>query len=130
MHLEKMEFLVDGVNEADASGQQVEGADAAVGNAVNALGDFIKNVAGTQHRFGDISEFGFVESVLDLAFAVGQPMRYRGFHSKTPFGSWRLEVVQLSDAEKNKEFRVFFKNSGRKPHLGSLDQGLATSPGR
>jgi hypothetical protein len=36
-----------------------------------------------------------------------------------------MKVVQLSDAEKNKEFRVFFKNAYRKTKPGSLDQGLA-----
>ena len=73
MNLEKLESFVDGVNEADASGQQVKGAHAAVGDAMHALSDFVMDVAGAEHGMGTIAKFGFVEPVLDLALAGGQP---------------------------------------------------------
>ena len=66
-------------------GQHVHGTDAAAGNAMHAFGDFVMDIAGGEHGFGTIAEFGFVESVLDFALAGGQLLAYGGLHSKSPF---------------------------------------------
>ncbi len=46
MDFEQVQVVVDGVDEADASGQQVDGADAAVGQAAGAVGDLVMDVGG------------------------------------------------------------------------------------
>ena len=54
--LEQVDVVVDGVNEADASSEQVKGAKAAVGNAVDAFGDFVVDVAGGEDGSGAIPQ--------------------------------------------------------------------------
>ncbi len=66
--LEQVEVVVDGVNEADASSEQVKGAKAAVGNAVDAFGDFVVDVAGGEDGSGAIPQSSGVETLLDFAF--------------------------------------------------------------
>src|ERR1700733_10408625 len=63
----------------------MHGAEAAKGQAMSALGNFVLNVAGGEHGFGAIAEFGFVETALDLALASGQALAYGSFHSKPPY---------------------------------------------
>jgi len=50
VNLEEMEFAIDGIDEADALSEEMKGADAAVADAVNAIGDFIVDVAGGEDR--------------------------------------------------------------------------------
>src|SRR5208283_638984 len=71
-HLENLELPIDSVNKANASGQEMKRTNAAIGNGMHALGDFVLDIAGGEHRFGAIAEFRFVESPLDLALAGGQ----------------------------------------------------------
>ena len=53
--------------------QGVEGADTAVGDAASPCGDFIVDVAGSEHGSGATAEVGLVEAALDAALAVVQP---------------------------------------------------------
>src|SRR5262249_57826378 len=62
--------------------EQVEGADAAVGDAVDAVADLIVDVAGGEHRRGATAEVGGVEATLKPALAVAEPLVYRWVHSK------------------------------------------------
>ena len=81
--LEQVQAAVDGVDEAELAGQQVDGADAAVADAAAALGDFVVDVAGGEHGLGTAAQVALVEAVLDAALAAGQFLSYAGVHSKS-----------------------------------------------
>jgi hypothetical protein len=70
--LEQVQPSVDGVDQADLSGQGVDGADAAVGDAPSAVGDLLVDVAGRKHRLAASAELRFVQAPLDAALAVVQ----------------------------------------------------------
>jgi hypothetical protein len=82
--LQDWEPLVDGVNETDLASQQMHGANAAKGQAAGPIGNFKLNVAGSEHGFGTVTEFLFVESAFNLALASGQALAYGSLHSKPP----------------------------------------------
>jgi hypothetical protein len=50
--LEQLESAVDGLGESEATGEGVDGSDAADGEATGTLGNLIVDVAGGQDRFG------------------------------------------------------------------------------
>jgi hypothetical protein len=83
VNLEEMEFAIDGVDEADALGEEMKGADAAVTDAVHAVGDFVVDVAGGEDGPMAAAGFGFVEPALDTALVSVQSMSYLGIHSKS-----------------------------------------------
>jgi len=70
-----VQFIVDGVDESDASGQEVERADAAVGDAAVPLGDFVVNVGGLEGGLVEILELGFFEPVADASLVASQSPR-------------------------------------------------------
>ena len=79
---EQVQLIVDGLNEADASGQEVEGADAAVGDAAVAVGDFVMDVGGREDGLVDVVELGLVEPSVNPTLAAFQLSSYLGIHSK------------------------------------------------
>ena len=82
MALEQMEVGVDGGDQAGAACQQEHGADAAGGEAVDALAEFVVDVAGGDH--GAIA-FGFGaigDAVEDSPLASSQFVQDTGIHSK------------------------------------------------
>ena len=83
MDLEQVQAAVDGVDQAELPGQEVDGADAAVGDAAAAVADFVVDVAGGEHGSGAVAEVGLVEASLDPALAAGQFLAYLGVHSKS-----------------------------------------------
>ncbi len=72
MDLEQVQAFVDGVDQADLPGQNVDSADAAVGQAARAVGDLIVDVAGRELRSVAIPELGLVQAAVDAALAVGE----------------------------------------------------------
>ena len=74
VNLEEMEFAIDGVDEADALGEEMKGADAAVADAVNTLGDFVVDVAGGEDWAIRAAGFGFIEPTLDTALVSVEAM--------------------------------------------------------
>jgi hypothetical protein len=80
---EQVQVLVDGIDEADALGQQVKRADAAVADAMNAVGDFIVNVGRGEGGPVGVAEPFLIESSFDSALAVLQDLVYLGVHSKS-----------------------------------------------
>src|SRR5271156_2000210 len=78
-----MRSSIDGVDETDASREQMESADAAVADAVHAIGDFIVDVGRGEHGPMAADWFGFVEPPLDTALASAEAMSYLGIHSKS-----------------------------------------------
>jgi hypothetical protein len=75
------------IDEADAAGQQVDGADAAVDDAAAALANVIMDVTCREHRSAAVPDLGFVEAAADTALAVGQLPSYSSFHSKSLLAS-------------------------------------------
>src|SRR5207237_4003873 len=80
---EQMEFAINGIDEADALGEKMKGADAAVTDAVHAVGDFVVDVDGGKDRPMAAEGFGFVEAALGTALVSVQAMSYLGIHSKS-----------------------------------------------
>jgi hypothetical protein len=85
MDLEQMEAIIDGLNEADFAGEQMEGAYAAGSEAMYAIGDVVMDIGSGEHRFGAIAEFGFIEPPINLPLAVRQLLTYGSIHSKSLF---------------------------------------------
>ena len=109
VHFEHLQLVVDGVDEADPSGQEVEGTDPAMGDAAVALGDVVVDVAGREDGLVEVLELGLVEPSLKAALAAFQFSSYLGVHSKRLF-PWSGELWLLSQtSRKTQEFRVFSK---------------------
>jgi len=110
MNLEQVEATINGVDQANAPGQKVEGADAAVGQAANPVRNFVMNVAGREHGLIEIGHDCLIQASLDATLAVGEFSPYDLFHSKSLLAS-DVEVCSYSsDARKMRGFRVFSEN--------------------
>jgi hypothetical protein len=81
--LQEVQAAVDGVDQAQASGQQVDGADAAGADAAAAAGDLVMDVAGGEHGSVAATDIGPVQAAFDAALVVVQASSYDGFHSKS-----------------------------------------------
>ena len=100
--------FVDGVDQSDASGERVDSADAAVGDAVGAFAEFVVDVAGSEHGLAAIAELSPVESTLDSTLAVGQFLAYVLLHLKSfraPGFGKTFPTIQTP--EKPKDFESF-----------------------
>ena len=80
---EQMQSLIDGVDEADASREQMESADAAVADAVNTVGDFVVDIGRGEDGPIAADRLGFIEPTLHTALASAEAMSYLGVHSKS-----------------------------------------------
>jgi hypothetical protein len=80
---EQMQSPINGVDEADASREQMESADAAVADAVNAVGDFVVDIGRGEHGPVATARFGFIEPTPHTALATVEVMSYLGVHSKS-----------------------------------------------
>ena len=74
VNLEEMEFAIDGVDKADALGEEMKGADAAMADAMNAVGDFVVDIAGGENGAIGAAGFGFIEPALDTALVSVEAM--------------------------------------------------------
>src|ERR1700676_4349118 len=83
MDFEEVQAAVDLLDEADLAGEHQHGTDAAIGEAVHALGDFVLGVVCREHGFEKITELGLVEPLFNLPLARLQSFAYGGFHSKS-----------------------------------------------
>ena len=72
MNLENVQTRIDGVEQADVAGELVKEGDAAEAEAMDAVGDFIVEVAAGQDRPRLLGKLGLVEAALDFALAGGQ----------------------------------------------------------
>jgi hypothetical protein len=104
---EQVQVLVDGIDEADALGQQVESADAAMADGLNAVSDFIVDVGGAKHGPLDVAEAFLVESAFDSALAFGELPAYLGVHSKSLSVGVDGCSLQHQTPQKHQGFRVF-----------------------
>ena len=87
MNLEQVQLVIDGIDQADLAGQDVKGADAAMGQSAAALGDLVVDVGRGEHGPVHSTQTRFVEAALDSALAVCQLAAYVGVHSKS-FSRW------------------------------------------
>ena len=78
-----MEVAIDVVDESDASGQEMDGSDAAAEESIGFVRDFVVDVAGGELRFVGGSVFRFVEAAFDSTLAVGEPAREDVLHLKS-----------------------------------------------
>jgi hypothetical protein len=82
-------MFVDGVDQAQFPGQEMEGADAAAVDGVSAIRDFVLDVTGTEHGLGANNwSLGLIEPTLDATLAILEPTCENGFHLKS-FGGLR-----------------------------------------
>ena len=101
-----MQILIDVVDEPDPLGQHLKGADAAVGDAVRAVGDFIMDVGRGEGGPAGVAEPFLVESAFDSALAVGQLLVYLGVHSKSLSAGGDGCSLQHQTPQKHQGFRV------------------------
>jgi hypothetical protein len=78
MALELVHASVDGVDETEASGQKIDGADAAVGEAVSFVSDVVVVVAGCEGGSFGLAQLRFVEQSLAPGCHL---LAYLGVHS-------------------------------------------------
>src|SRR5271154_3935042 len=124
MNLEQMQAPIDGIDQADAPGQEMHGPDAAMSQAAHSVSDLIMNVAGREHGSLQIGHDRFVQTPFDATLAVGEFSPYDLVHSKSLLAS-DVEVCDYSsDARKRRGILSFFKKSFRRTPAGSLVQGL------
>jgi hypothetical protein len=69
-----MEAIVDRVHQADALREEMKGANAAMGDAADALRDFVMDVAGGENGPMAANRPGLVEPALDSALASAEPI--------------------------------------------------------
>jgi hypothetical protein len=61
----------------------VKGADAAVGDAMHAVGDLVLDIAGGEHGPRGGTDLGLIEAALQAALASMQSLAYVGVHLKS-----------------------------------------------
>ena len=97
MDLEQMQSVVDGVDQADASGQQVERTNAAMSDAAITLADLVADVGGGKVGPSRRLRPSFVETAFDSALASGQLFSYLGVHSKSLSSGGDVSLVTSSN---------------------------------
>ena len=93
--LQEVEPFVDGAGEAKALAQEVQRANAAIGDAMATLGEFVMNVGGGEDRLVEIVEFVLVEPILNSALAGLQLASYLNVHSKLLFQQRQKDLLHL-----------------------------------
>ena len=129
MDFEKVQPLVDRVDEPDASRQEMDGTDAAVRQAAAALGELVMNAGGSKHRLVQVAQAFFVEPPFDSALAVGELLMYPGVHSKSLSVGVDDGVDTSSDAAESQRISSFFSFYPHRSAASSLDQGLVKVDG-
>jgi hypothetical protein len=127
--LQQAQAVVDAVDEAELAGEDVEGTDAAVGDAADAVGDFVMDVAGGEHRSGATAEIGLVQAALDPARAAVLLLVYPWVHLKTLVTGVFGKRLTLQTPQECRGFSTFSAISHRQGPRDSLIQGLARRGG-
>ena len=86
--LQQLQTLVQGVDEAEPTGEGMNEANAAAGDAAGTLGDLIVNVGSGHHGLAATAQVLLVQSALDPALAVGQFSSYARVSLEIPPGGW------------------------------------------
>ena len=81
--LEQMQVLVDRVDQADALSQQMHGANAAAGNAMCFVGNFVLNVTGTEGWPESHGVFLLIEPARNSVLAFCEPTSENDLHLKS-----------------------------------------------
>src|SRR5690242_19831607 len=104
---EDVQTLIDGVDEPTLPGQQMHGANAAIGHAAHAVGHFVIDVACREHGSIAAAVILPVEPSLDPSLAIGELAPYDRFHSKSLHASGLSFVTTLQTPEKREGFEFF-----------------------
>jgi hypothetical protein len=111
MNLQQGEASVDAFNESEFAGKQMKGADATVGNAMNAVANLVVNVAGGEDGLRAATQVGFIEAAVNPPLAVAQLAVYSCIHLKTLVAGVSEETVYSSNAPETPRVFEFFQNS-------------------
>ena len=122
--LEQVQALVDGVDQADAPGEQMDGADAAVGDATRFGRHFVMNVAGREPRFEGDRIALLVEPAFDAALAIAEPAAENGLHLKSFCERGDGECRYFLKHRNHRRISGFFRQPTRNVERPSLVQGL------
>ena len=91
VNLQQVQSPVDGVGQPQFADQQQHRADAAVGHAPRALGQFVLDIGGPQHRPITPLAIRLVQPLLDPPLAGRQSSSYADLHLKSLRGCDRFE---------------------------------------
>ena len=78
-----MQIAVDGFYQPQLLGDQMHRSHAAGGDSAGAVGDFVVDIRGREHRLPATGVVVLVQPPLDVAFALSQLVSYLIIHSKT-----------------------------------------------
>ena len=120
---EQVQAAIDGVDEADLSGQGMDGADAAASEAAGAFGDLVVNVAGREHGPVARGPLGAVEPSLDAALRRSSCRRFL-VSLEIPLGRVGLLAYQPSNPAKSRGISLFSRRCPTKSLETTLVQGL------
>jgi hypothetical protein len=107
-----MQTRVDGVDQPQFAGQEMEGTDATTVDGMRAIRDLILDVAGTEHGLGADNRFlGFIQPPLDATLAILEPTRENAFHLKSSVGDGAREAGYFLKHLKTPRISSFFQKS-------------------
>jgi hypothetical protein len=118
-----VQILIDGVDEADASREQVDGSNATVGQAVTTIGDLVVDVGCGEGGPVGIAEPFLVKAAFDSALAVGQLLMYLGVHSKSLSAGGDGCSLQHQTPQNSQGISSFSKNIRAHEHWLRLFKG-------
>ena len=108
VQLEQLQVSIDGVDQADAPGQQMDGPDAAAGDGPGFGRHLVMNVAGRELRLVGDRIARLVEPAFDSVLAIAEPATENGLHLKSfrGRGAWECRYF-LKHRRTPKDFRFF-----------------------
>jgi hypothetical protein len=80
---DKVQAAIDGLGQAEQPHREVDGTNTAVADAAAAVADFVVDVAGGEHGFGEAAQVVVVQPFLHAALATGEFLAYSGIYSKS-----------------------------------------------
>ncbi len=118
MDFQQVQISVKGVDEADPSGDEMHGTDAAMGHAAGAVGHLVLDVPRGEHGSLTTTVVALIEPSFDPPLAIGESAPYDRVHSKSLLVLRVKTVDQSSDAATNARVSSFFQNANLPSSLG------------
>ena len=82
VNLEKMQMFVDGIDQSGLQSHLVDNANAAASQSTNAIGNFIMDIAGREHRIKSRPAIAFGKPLSDSSLAASRSLLCSIAHSK------------------------------------------------
>ena len=120
MEREKVETVIDGVDEPELLGEGVDSAESAVDQSLRAIGQLIVDVGSRHDRPGTTGEILLVEALVDSALAACESLPYGPFHSKSSGRGMFDRSATDQTPRKHRRISSFSRNPparGGKPRL-------------